>query len=75
MSGPSSGFKTDPTSTQTHNVASVLPEDPMYSPLWMVIAYANASFGAVNGLLAAQQAPVLVPNAGLVNRPIVAKSM
>jgi hypothetical protein len=75
MSGPASGFKTEPSSAQTHNVASVLPEDPTYSPLWMVVAYNNASFGAVNGLMAAQQAPVLVPNAGLVNCPIVAKSM
>jgi hypothetical protein len=75
MSGPPSGFKTEPSSAQTHNVVSVLPEDPTYSPLWMVIAYSNTAFGAVGGLMAAQQAPVLVPNAGLVNCPIVAGGM
>jgi hypothetical protein len=41
----------------------------------MVVAYSNASFGTVNGLMSAQQAPVLVSNAGLVNCPIVAKGM
>jgi hypothetical protein len=75
MSGPPSGFKTEPSSMQTHNVVGVLPEDSAYSPLWMVVAYDNASFGSVSGLGKAQQAPVLVPNAGLVNCPIVAKGM
>jgi hypothetical protein len=74
MSGPPSGFKTEPSSMQTHNVASVLPEDPSYSPLWMVIAYDNASFASVTNVTTVEQAPVVVPNAGLVNCPIVSKS-
>jgi hypothetical protein len=73
-SGPPSGFETEPSSVQTHNVASVLPEDVAYSPLWQVIAYDNASFSSVSDLATAQQAPVLVPDAGLVNCPIVARS-
>jgi hypothetical protein len=73
MSGPASGFKTEAASLQTHNVAGALPEDAAYSPLWMVIAYDNASFASVSSLATAAQAPVLVPNAGLVNCPIVAK--
>jgi hypothetical protein len=73
-SGPPSGFETEPSSLQTHNVASALPEDAAYSPLWQVIAYDNAAFASVSNLATAQQAPVLVPNAGLVNCPIVAKS-
>ncbi|MDP9002961.1 MAG: hypothetical protein M3O46_22955 [Myxococcota bacterium] len=74
MSGPPSGFKTEPSSMQTHNVVDALPEDAAYSPLWMVIAYDNAAFASVNSLATAQQAPVLVPNAGLVNCPIVSKT-
>jgi hypothetical protein len=73
MSGPPSGFETESSSMQTHNVASTLPADPTYSPLWTVVAYSNASFASVGNLAAARQAPVLVPNAGLVNCPIVAK--
>jgi len=75
MSGPASGFKTEMSSLQTHNVASVLPEDTAYSPLWMVVAYDNASFASVTNLTTGEQAPVLVPNAGLVNCPIVSKSV
>jgi hypothetical protein len=74
MSGPPSGFQTEASSMQTHNVASVLPEDMSYSPLWMVIAYDDASFSSVGNLSTAEQAPVVVPNAGLVNCPIVAKT-
>jgi hypothetical protein len=74
MSGPASGFQTEPSSMQTHNVVGALPEDMSYSPLWMVIAYDHASFASVGDLATAQQAPVLVPNAGLVNCPLVAKA-
>jgi hypothetical protein len=74
MSGPPSGFVTEPSSAQTHNVASVLPEDAAYSPLWVVIAYDDAAFGSVSNLATAQQAKVLVPDAGLVNCPIVSKT-
>jgi hypothetical protein len=74
MSGPASGFLTEPSSMQTHNVASVLPEAASYSPLWVVVAYDNAAFSSVNDLATAQQATVLVPAAGLVNCPIVSKT-
>jgi hypothetical protein len=74
MSGPPSGFVTEPSSMQTHNVVSVLPEAASYSPLWEVIAYDDAAFSSVNNLAAAQQAKVLVPDAGLVNCPIVSKT-
>jgi hypothetical protein len=74
MSGPASGFKTEPSSMQTHNVASVLPEAPSYSPLWMVIAYDNASFASATNIASVEQAPVVVSNAGLVNCPIVSKN-
>jgi hypothetical protein len=75
MSGPPSGFKTEPSSMQTHNVAGALPEATAYSPLWMVIAYDDASFASVSSLATASQATVLVPNAGLVNCPIVSKTV
>jgi hypothetical protein len=74
MSGPPSGFETEPSSMQTHNVISVLPEDTAYSPLWMVVAYDNASFASVMSLATVQSAPIVVPNAGLVNCPVVSKS-
>jgi hypothetical protein len=74
MGGPPSGFKTEPSSMQTHNVASVLPEDPSYSPLWMVSVYDDAAFSSVSNLTTAAQAAAIDPNAGLVNCPVVAKS-
>jgi hypothetical protein len=74
MSGPPSGFVTEPSSMQTHNVASVLPEGAAYSPLWVVIAYDDAAFSSVSNLATVQQAKVLVPDAGLVNCPIVSKT-
>src|SRR5579859_2966056 len=40
--GPSSGFKTEPGSMQTHNVPATLPSDAAYSPLWNVQVYDNA---------------------------------
>jgi hypothetical protein len=73
--GPPSGFETVPGSMQTHNVASVLPEDSSYSPLWMVSVYDNGAFASVSDLATATVAPVLNPNAGLVNCPIVGKSV
>jgi hypothetical protein len=69
--GPASGFEMEPGSTQTHNVISVIPSDPGYSPLWTVIAYDDASFNSVKDLNTAMMAPVLVPNAGTVNCPVV----
>jgi hypothetical protein len=70
--GPDSGFKTESTtSAQTHNVLTALPSDPVYSPLWTVKVYDNASFGNVNNVTTATAAPLLEPNAGLVNCPVV----
>jgi hypothetical protein len=74
MSGPPSGFMTEPSSMQTHNVVSALPEAASYSPLWVVTAYDDAAFSSVNNLTTAQQAKVLVPDAGLVNCPVVSKT-
>ena len=70
--GPDSGFKTESaTSVQTHNVIAALPADAGYSPLWTVKVYDNASFSNVRNLTTATAAPLLDPNAGAVNCPVV----
>jgi hypothetical protein len=69
--GPASGFKMEAGSTQTHNVIGTIPSDAGYSPLWAVVAYDNSSFSSVKDLNTASMAPVLVPNAGTVNCPVV----
>jgi hypothetical protein len=69
--GPASGFKTETGSVQTHNVIGTIPSDAGYSPLWAVTAYDNNSFSSVKDLNTALMAPVLVPNAGNVNCPVV----
>jgi hypothetical protein len=70
--GPASGFKTESaTSAQTHNVIAAVPSDAGYSPLWTVKVYDNASFGNVSNLTTATAAPLLDPNAGTVNCPVV----
>lgn len=70
--GPASGFKTEsPTSSQTHNVITAIPSDAAYSPLWTVKVYDNSAFANVNNLTTANAAPLLDPNAGLVNCPVV----
>lgn len=69
--GPASGFKTENGSSQTHNVVSALPADAGYSPLWAVVVYDNMSFGSVMDITTASTAPVLVPDAGNVNCPVV----
>lgn len=70
--GPSSGFKTEPGTTQTHNVVTALPSDSYYTPLWAVTVYDNNSFDSVTNETTAMAAPILVPDAGNVNCPIVA---
>jgi hypothetical protein len=70
--GPASGFKTEPSSMQTHNVIAARPADPGYSPLWSVQALDNAAFASVNSLATARNATVLGANAGNVNCPVVA---
>jgi len=69
--GPESGFRTEPGTSQTHNVVATLPNDPTYSPLWAVNAYDNSAFDSVGDLATAQAAPQLAAGVALVNCPIV----
>ena len=71
MSGPPSGFVTEPGTLQTHNVISALPTDPAYSPLWAVSAYKSTSFSSVDNWATASKAPVAAPGLGNVNCPVV----
>ena len=70
--GPSSGFKTETGSAQTHNVPATLPADVSYSPLWLVNIYDNADFSSVSNLTTAQMTNILAAGAAIVNCPIVA---
>jgi hypothetical protein len=70
--GPASGFVTEESNEQTHNVVGALPTDPGYSPLWGVIVYDNADFESVADLPSAEEADILVNGAGNVNCPIAA---
>jgi hypothetical protein len=72
MSGPPSGFVTEPGTMQTHNVIAALPSDSGYTPLWAVSAYKSTSFSAVSNLMTASQAPVAAAGLGDVNCPVVA---
>ena len=69
--GPPSGFMTEPSSMQTHNVVATLPADANYSPLWVVNIYDNAEFNNVMNLSTAQMATILAPAAANVNCPVV----
>jgi hypothetical protein len=68
--GPASGFMTQGSSVQTHNVVASVPGRAGYSPLWAVFPYDNASFDMVHDLESAQAAPDF-GQAALVNCPIV----
>ncbi len=68
--GPSSGFKTEANSDQTHNVLATLPSATGYSPLWSVQVVDNAAFANVNNLATASAATILGVNAALVNCPV-----
>ena len=68
--GPASGFRTEPGTPQTHNVLSVLPGQPLYSPLWDVLPYENDAFAGVRDLATAQVAPSF-GLAARVNCPVV----
>lgn len=70
-SGPASGFKAETGTDQTHNVVATLPADSGYSPLWLVNAYDNADFNAVNGLTSAQAATSAGNGLATVNCPVV----
>lgn len=69
--GPPSGFRTEPGGRQTHNVASSLPGDVDYSPLWSVSIYDNAAFPTVFNEATVLAAPFKVRNVAMVNCPIV----
>jgi hypothetical protein len=68
--GPPSGFKTEPGSLQTHNVATSLPGPAGYSPLWSVVPFDNNAFPKVHDLASAAAAPNFGA-AAIVNCPIV----
>lgn len=71
IAGPSSGFKMEAGTAQTHNVLSTSPSATGYSPLWQVKVYDNANFSTVKDLPTAINAKLLNPNAALVNCPTV----
>jgi hypothetical protein len=68
--GPPSGFRTEPGTSQTHNVTATAPASAGYSPLWEVFVYDNGDFAAVGDLPSAQAANIL-GFAAFVNCPIV----
>lgn len=68
--GPASGFRTQGTSVQTHNVLHTVPGDAGYSPLWDVQPYDNTFFDQVHDRESAQAAPSF-GTAALVNCPVV----
>ena len=69
--GPASGFKTEPGTTQTHNVIASSPGGADYTPLWQIHVVDNADFNNVFNLTTAMSATILNHNAALVNCPVV----
>ena len=69
--GPPSGFVTENSSMQTHNVVQTIPTDADYSPLWDVDVYDNADFNMVYDWMSATNANILATGVALVNCPIV----
>lgn len=67
--GPSSGFRHEPGTLQTHNVVFSLPGDTDYSPLWAVQIYAGRDFDAVHDAESALRAR-RIGKGPLVNCPI-----
>jgi hypothetical protein len=51
--GPSSGFKVETGTMQTHNVLGTIPSDLGYSPLWSVQVIDNLNFLSVSNLTTA----------------------
>lgn len=68
--GPASGFMTQGSSLQTHNVIHANPGQADYSPLWAVMPYDNAAFPGVHDRASAMAAPGF-GTAALVNCPVV----
>jgi outer membrane protein assembly factor BamB len=69
--GPTSGFRVEQGSHQTHNVPATLPGDDAYSPLWLVSVYDNTDFDSVRDLDSVSKVKLLAPGAAIVNCPIV----
>lgn len=69
--GPPSGFRSERGGRQTHNVASSLPGDLEYSPLWSVSIYDNVAFPTVFNEAAVLAAPFKARDVATVNCPIV----
>lgn len=67
--GPSTGFRQEPGTQQTHNVVFSLPGDNDYSPLWDVHIYGNREFDSVRDANSALRAR-LIAKGPLVNCPI-----
>lgn len=72
--GPASGFKTEPGTSQTHNVTGSLPAGDDYSPLWNVTPYSNQHFDQVNDAATAITAARGSAVAAMVNCPIVSET-
>ena len=68
--GPSSGFKVETGTMQTHNVLATIPTDAGYSPLWNVNVISNSHFAGVTNLATATSFPN-TPAGASVNCPIV----
>jgi hypothetical protein len=51
--GPSSGFRVETGTMQTHNVLGTIPSDVSYSPLWNVQVIDNTHFSMVTNLTSA----------------------
>ncbi len=71
IAGPSSGFKVETGTAQTHNVLSTTPSSSTYSPLWQVKVLDNANFSTIKDLPTAMNAKLLNANAALVNCPTI----
>lgn len=69
-SSPDNGFKTEPSTTQTHNVLATLPGDATYSPLWNVNVLDTSHFAMITNLSTAASFSSMLAGA-TVNCPIV----
>ncbi len=69
-SGPASGFKVEPGTTQAHNIVPSVPGDVAYSPLWSVTVLDSNFFDSIHTEEDAK-AHVDMANVALVNCPEV----
>ncbi len=67
---PDNGFKTEPGTSQTHNVLATIPSDASYSPLWNVNVIDTSHFSMISNLTTATSFTSVVAGA-TVNCPIV----